>query len=453
MLGKQWCNRYLRHTGGSVIERCRDRQRKFDGLQKWPFRPFIESLPIMLQVALFLLTCGLSRYMWSVNASVACVVISFTVLCFVFYIGVVFAGTRSYECPFQTPASVALRRPEESGAGNARHRTVTPCYKRFGNAIQTMDQGLRRFTRWVAPSTSTEGGDHELGVLHGGQGLQVPEQDPPAPTAGVDHEPVALPNGQGLLVPAGNTKAIRRRNMDNAGCICWILRNLTDPEALDAAIRLAGTIRWFDGDSDHYPQFDVIVSAFETCFDSAGQLYPGMIDRAYFSARAIVQINSWAGIRLPEHASKYPIPVSIFSSTPFSFTDLDLDDVVAVLRDECPTPALLSLFPDDRATLAHSLWVSNLHVDLACAGWNQILSEFWRYFGVATTNHRPMISNILVMWNLRLGGDVEEDTLWAVDKSYAAVSLYLPPEYLAPYTQCFLGSYPPQLVPESGEGY
>ena len=36
MLGKQWLNRYLRHTGGSVIERCGDRQRKFDGLRNGP---------------------------------------------------------------------------------------------------------------------------------------------------------------------------------------------------------------------------------------------------------------------------------------------------------------------------------------------------------------------------------------------------------------------------------
>ena len=36
MLGKQWLNRYLRNSGGSMIERCGDRQRKYDGLEKWP---------------------------------------------------------------------------------------------------------------------------------------------------------------------------------------------------------------------------------------------------------------------------------------------------------------------------------------------------------------------------------------------------------------------------------
>ena len=92
-----------------MVERCGDRQRKFDGLEKWPFRLFIESLPVMLQIALLLLTCGLSRYMWSVNTSIAWVVISFTVIGFLFYVGIVIAGTSSYECPFQTPASTALR--------------------------------------------------------------------------------------------------------------------------------------------------------------------------------------------------------------------------------------------------------------------------------------------------------------------------------------------------------
>ena len=33
MLGKQWLNRYLRHAGGSTIDRCGDRQHKLDGLQ------------------------------------------------------------------------------------------------------------------------------------------------------------------------------------------------------------------------------------------------------------------------------------------------------------------------------------------------------------------------------------------------------------------------------------
>ena len=110
MLGKQWLNRYLRHEGGSMIERSGDRQRKCDGLDKWPFHFFVESLPVMLQIALLLLACGLCKHMASINTTVAGVLIALTALGVIFYIGIVIVGTTSYACPFQTPASTTLRR-------------------------------------------------------------------------------------------------------------------------------------------------------------------------------------------------------------------------------------------------------------------------------------------------------------------------------------------------------
>ena len=109
-----------------MVERRGDRQRKFNGLERWPFRLFIESLPIMLQITLLLLTCGLSRYMWSVYASVACVVISFTALGVLFYIGIVVTGAWSYECPFQTPVSAGLRYPRDSGVTRKLLTSLSP---------------------------------------------------------------------------------------------------------------------------------------------------------------------------------------------------------------------------------------------------------------------------------------------------------------------------------------
>ena len=89
MLGKQWLNRYLRNAGGSMIGRCGDRQRKCDGIEKWPLHLFVEGLPVMLQVAYTLITLT-----------------GFGVL---FYLAIVTAGVSSYACPFQTPGSTALR--------------------------------------------------------------------------------------------------------------------------------------------------------------------------------------------------------------------------------------------------------------------------------------------------------------------------------------------------------
>ena len=80
----------------------------------------------MLQIALLLLTCGLSRYMWSIKTSVASVVISFTILGILFYIGIVVAGASSYECPFQTPALIGLRHLRDSGTARKLLESLSP---------------------------------------------------------------------------------------------------------------------------------------------------------------------------------------------------------------------------------------------------------------------------------------------------------------------------------------
>ena len=104
-----------------MIERCGDRQRKCDGLEIWPLHFFVESLPIMLQVALLFLAPGLFRYIWSINPSVACTLLSLTDLGVVVYIAIVITGTSSYARPFQIPISTALR----GSWTKVRHRIIS----------------------------------------------------------------------------------------------------------------------------------------------------------------------------------------------------------------------------------------------------------------------------------------------------------------------------------------
>ena len=109
MLGKQWLHLYTRHKGGSAIERCEDRQRKLDGLERWSFRVVIESPSLLLQLSLLLLVVGLSRSLWDINHTVAWVVVGFTIYGGLFYVVVIVVGTFSDECPFQTPLSIFFR--------------------------------------------------------------------------------------------------------------------------------------------------------------------------------------------------------------------------------------------------------------------------------------------------------------------------------------------------------
>ena len=109
MLGKQWLNRYASiDVRGSAIERSQNRQQKLDGIVTWYFHYVMESLPIMLQFALLLLGCALSRYLWEVNTTVALVVLSVTSFGVASYTFFVVAGAASASCPYQTPGAQIL---------------------------------------------------------------------------------------------------------------------------------------------------------------------------------------------------------------------------------------------------------------------------------------------------------------------------------------------------------
>ena len=107
MLGKQWLNRY---AVGSMADRCHYRQRKLDGMTTWYFHVLMDSLPVMLQFALLLLGCALSRYLWNVQRTVSGVVVGITSLGVLFYILILAAGAVYTSCPYQTPGSQIIRR-------------------------------------------------------------------------------------------------------------------------------------------------------------------------------------------------------------------------------------------------------------------------------------------------------------------------------------------------------
>ena len=110
MLGKQWLNRYASiDLRGSVMERCRNRQQKLDGVASWYFENVIELLPVMLQAALFLLGCALSRYLWETNTTIASVILGVTSFGLFLFLFIIVAGAAFPSCPYQTPGARLLR--------------------------------------------------------------------------------------------------------------------------------------------------------------------------------------------------------------------------------------------------------------------------------------------------------------------------------------------------------
>jgi len=110
MLGKQWLNRYASaDMRGTAIERSQNRQRKHNGITTWYFDRVMESLPLMLQFALLLLGCALSRYIWGIDETVASVVLGATSFGAFCCASITVAGSASVSCPYQTPGAQILR--------------------------------------------------------------------------------------------------------------------------------------------------------------------------------------------------------------------------------------------------------------------------------------------------------------------------------------------------------
>ena len=322
----------------------------------------------MVQVALLLLFCSLSQYMWLVNTSVTWVVVFFPILGFLCYIGIVVAGISSYGCPFQTPASIALRCLRDS----------------------------KTAWKWPPPTNIASHQECWLETVQERCFEEPPQQRPPVPQ-----------NVLGLQVHVLNPEGIRRQNTNDASCVCLALQSITEPNAIKLAIGVARTIWWFDGDSNHNPQFDVIISTFNACFDSTKQLYPGMRDQAYFLAQAILQINMRVRVRSQDRASKYPIPE--VSTNSFKLSDPNLLHPIWMLEHNWNASRPTLCFPNGETnTSNYLLWLLNLFVDLTRVGKNLILQSYRSYLTIAGSNHRGTITNILLMWYIFLGGHIEE---------------------------------------------
>jgi len=98
---KWYLSSYLLHKGESLIERCQDRQRKFDALKKWRFDLCLKSPMVMVLIALPLLICGLCQRMCFLDPSVLYILILLAVP------GVVIGS------PFVTSPSEFAARPRD----------------------------------------------------------------------------------------------------------------------------------------------------------------------------------------------------------------------------------------------------------------------------------------------------------------------------------------------------
>jgi hypothetical protein len=270
MLGKQWVNRYLRNRGGSAADKSRNRQRKLDGLQKWHFHFAIESLPVMLQLALLLLGCALSRYLWTINRTVAGVTIAVTILGVTLYVFLTLAATLYYNCPFQTPPSALIRtvlsylmHSDTALARLLRSFIASfPFIKHPGRILRRLRRGVRSVLRSLRC----------------------------APAVGGETEQIPL-----AIVVTPPTRVFEDVFIDwvctaDARCIAWVLDSTTDIDVILSTVRFAADTIW-------YPEIATALSPhiladlfFDCLLD--GRLIPGKSEHASSIGMALASVLS-----------------------------------------------------------------------------------------------------------------------------------------------------------------
>ena len=269
MLGKQWVNRYLRNRGGSAADKSRDRQQKLDGLEMWHFHLVIESLPVMLQFALLLFGCALSRYLWTISRTVAGVVVAVTVFGVTSYGLLTLAATLYYNCPYQTPPSTltraAIRYLTHSDAPFARSlrslKISLPSIKNIRRIPRRLGSGVRSVPR---------GFDYTPALA---------EQAECIPLAVVVVPPARI--FEDVFIDWEVYKADTR-------CISWVLDSTTDIDVIFSTVRFAADMIWYPEIAEALSPHTLADLFFDCLLD--GRVIPGKSEHASSVGMALASV-------------------------------------------------------------------------------------------------------------------------------------------------------------------
>jgi Family of unknown function (DUF6535) len=149
VLGKQWLGHFKtsRFGRGSLHERCERRQKKLDALEAWHFSTIIASLPIFLQISLLFFGIALAANIWTLQHTIASVIMATTAFGFIFYFFTVVSSLKSPDCPFQTPVSTVLQHILPDAA--AIRALVERIWDGRPKSWEDFLESMRKFTRRV----------------------------------------------------------------------------------------------------------------------------------------------------------------------------------------------------------------------------------------------------------------------------------------------------------------
>jgi len=306
----------------------------------------------MLQLALLLLGCALSHYLWTISRTVGGVIIGVMLFGVTSYVFLTLAATLYYNCPYQTPPSILTRSViryilhNDTTFARLLRPLITPIpyVKNLGRTIGDLCPGvcdvLKRFSCTPAVAGGTE--HIQLDVV------AVP------PTRIFEDVPIDW-------------------DVCNADirCIAWVLYSTTDTEVIFSTVRFAADIIL-------YPEIvgtlspHTLMDLFLDCLMD-GHVVPGKLEHAssigmalssLLGVRLIIEPESHVLIELCERILSVRVP----SPEPRFMLVIDILRFVADTAGR-PTLGRWELLEDvpDHLSITEKLWLSRV-----------ILQTLWR---------------------------------------------------------------------------
>ena len=384
-LGKQWLNRYSQtHTRGSIEDRCREREQKLGGIDRWQFHIVMQFATLTIQASLALLGSALSRYLWEVDRTVSSVVIGFTSVGCVLYIAIVALSVHSFDCPFQTPLSSLLRSTINAAKSQWQDRNKSAAPDQTG----AEEAGLGPLTLLL--------GDHRRQVY---RALLSPSWE------GYEDDARCIAR---MFVISSNVDTIRL-TMDFIQEVVW-----------GAAIKSV-PLEWIHGR---------LISCFDTTHPDTPILISRLKDIAYLSAKAFTRIRVQQRC-IPEctasgNGDENPLGDAQCAQLHFlESSDPDLGSVLFMVRKEAGYKVDI---PWERYKLSpdHHLWVSNLFVyDAIHNPLSKDVEKFVKYsLDPSNPPRDPVIAGCLCIINIILGNPFSLGYLARSDKRLDCLVLF-----------------------------
>jgi hypothetical protein len=263
VLGKQWLLHYDSvGERGTIEERGLERQRKFDGLQRWKFDLVMQLFPLLLQLALLLFALSLSLYLRTVNLIIAAIILSLTIVGFILHAAMVISALLFPDSPFQTSLTTLLGLAITIPIPQSLHKVKRP----FRNAFQVLRGFLARAEAAYSSLVKT------VPPLLPQSNKFAPSREPSSPQ---------LARIFDQIPPASK----------EVSAIVWALETSTDPKVVEAAAALAPSLQW-PVDLDLRQSLKRLSDTFNQCLDHRGGrrdryvLLEGMRDRCISSIKA-----------------------------------------------------------------------------------------------------------------------------------------------------------------------